>query len=226
MNLITMIVSEYNKILSNEETYDLFIKYRNGDKEAYKKIIYSNIKLVLNQVNNKFNTVEYDKEELISIGLVGLIKGVQTFNIEKNYKFSTYAIRCIDNEILLFLRKLTKIKKIDSLDRVLYEDEDKIRLMDVVSDKTDCIESLINNNTLNEIIIVLLDEKEQLIIKLYFGFYNNKLCNQTEIAKVTGYSQPQISKIIKKILYKIKNKLVIEGLIEVNTENKKKQLLK
>ena len=101
MNKITEKKWENN--LSKEEIIKLIIEAQNGSKKAKDKIIIQNIKLVIYEINKKFNNVEYDKEDLISIGIIGLIKAINTFNIEKGYKFSTYATKCIDNEIIIVL---------------------------------------------------------------------------------------------------------------------------
>lgn len=105
------IVSKAPKPLPKSELYDYLKKYSLGDVEAREKIIKHNIRLVINQVKKNFPNTPYERKELVSIGLIGLIKGVDTFDIEKKFAFSSYAIRCIDNEILMFLRKEKNMKK-------------------------------------------------------------------------------------------------------------------
>ena len=98
------------KPLSKDELSELFDKIKLGDEEAKNKVIEHNIRLVLYEVTKKFRTVNYDKKDLISIGNVGLIKAVLTFDKSRNMEFATYAVKCIDNEILQFLRKLKNFK--------------------------------------------------------------------------------------------------------------------
>lgn len=230
MNLQEMLNNKYTEILSKEETYDLIKKYRNGDIFAYKKIIYSNIKLVLNRVNNRFENLKYEKEELISIGIIGLIKSVKTFDISKNYQFSTYATKCIDNEILMFIRKLNKRKFTESLEKVLYENEvgEKIRLKDIITDETDYTLSILDKETYKDIrnTIETLKEKEKIVIKLYFGFDTNKTYNQEEIALMFNYSQSYVSKLIKRALSKLKTELSNKNIIELNEKSLTKRVEK
>ena len=99
---------ESNKLpkpLSKKELYSYLEQYKQGDLKAREQVIIHNIRLVLNQVSKKFANTPYDKKELVSIGVVGLVKSVDTFDTDKNFEFATYATRCIDNEILMFLRK-------------------------------------------------------------------------------------------------------------------------
>ena len=111
-------------ILSKEELSEYFIKYRLGDYTARDKIIMCNIKLVLNEIFRKFFNSTYDKQELLSVGIIGLIKSVDTFDITKNYQFSTYALRCIDNEIAMFLNKEKKRDNDVSIEICLGNDKD------------------------------------------------------------------------------------------------------
>ena len=92
-------------ILTKEQTKQLFIECKNGNSEARNELINHNIALVINQVVKKFCTNNYDRRDLVSIGLIGLIKSVDTFDVNRNISFSTYATKCIDNEILMFLRR-------------------------------------------------------------------------------------------------------------------------
>ena len=105
--------------LSQSELYSYFEKMKSGDTKAREIIIKHNIKLVFNQVMKRFCNMPYEKKELISIGLIGLIKSVDTFDISKDRKFSSYAVKCIDNEILMFLRREKKYSKEQSLDTPL-----------------------------------------------------------------------------------------------------------
>ena len=92
--------------LSKKQTYELLDKINDGDKQALEILSRHNVRLVLSEVTRRFKLVEYDKKELVAIGNVGLVNAIKTFDKSKNIEFSTYAVRCIDNQILMFLRKI------------------------------------------------------------------------------------------------------------------------
>ena len=96
------------KKLPKEEMYKLITKMSQGDLNARQTLIEHNIRLVIHQVQGRFNALDYDKRELVSIGILGLVKAIDTYNLSKKVEFSSYAIRCIDNEILMFIRKINK----------------------------------------------------------------------------------------------------------------------
>ena len=108
--------------LPRDETYKLIQLVANGSEEARVKLVTHNIRLVLYIVSNRFSNVEYDKKDLVSIGNIGLLKAIDTFDISKGFEFSTYAVRCIVNEILLFLKKINN--NTDSIDRIVFHDKD------------------------------------------------------------------------------------------------------
>ena len=129
---------------------------------------------------------------MLSLGILGLTKAIKTFDISKNIKFSTYATTCIDNEILIFIKKLEKINSIKSMEEQVYRDHENeyIKFEDTISDDYDIIEELIekeNNQTIEEIINILPNKEKELII-LYFGFNNNKQHKQHELAKIFNIS--------------------------------------
>ncbi len=212
------------KLLSDEEFCDLLQQAQNGDNEARNKIIEHNTRLVLYEVTNKFKTVDYEKKELVSIGILGLFKAVDTFDISKNIRFSSYASRCIDNEIIMFLRKLDKDKKIESLDKVIFQNRDgsKIKLEDYLSDGKDFAGDYIDNNETSNLYQVLrelineLPDKSKKIIKLHFGFYNNRTYNQKEIAEMLNISQSYVSRIIIKTVKELREKLRDKDIIELD----------
>ena len=230
MDLITMLDNKYDENLSRKEIYDLIKKYKNGDNEAYKKIVCSNIKLVVKQVDTVFNTVEYDKEELISIGIIGLIKSIKTFDISEYIEFYYYATKCINNEIKMFLRRLNKIRTIDSLDRVISEDEygNEVRLQDTILEDEDYILSLLNKEEYDNVrkIIETLKERERIIIELYFGINNNKSYKQKEIASMFNCNQSYVSRLVKRTLKKIKKELIEKDIIELNNRTLAKRVEK
>ena len=201
------------KPLSKDELSELFDKIKLGDEEAKNKVIEHNIRLVLYEVTKKFRTVNYDKKDLISIGNVGLIKAVLTFDKSRNMEFATYTVKCIDNEILQFLRKLKKLQNIDSLDRTIskasYKEGYVTTLGDITPSKNDMIEEFDRKESYQIIreIINNLPAQDREIIMLYFGFYNNKLYTQAEIAERTSLAQSWVSRLIKKIVKKMELQL-------------------
>lgn len=213
--------------LSKEETCRLLDKVQQGDKEALKTIVKHNIRLVVSIVINEYLHIEYSKKDLISIGNIGLIKAAKTYDKSKNVLFSTYASKCINNEILMFLRKLKRerTKAPYSLDKeidgVIIDDDvkDKIALIDTINIEED-YEKKVTYKAIQEIIEKLPDRNKE-IIKLHFGFYN-KSYSQVEIAQMMSVGQPRISRLIAKALKKIKQQLYEEGLIELNSNTQSK----
>lgn len=206
------------KRLPKEEVYDLLAKVSQGDTDARQKLIEHNIRLVIYEVNGRFNTLEYDKSELVSIGILGLVKAVDTYDASKKIEFSTYAARCIDNEILMFIRRLKKEKCVDSLDRPISgEEEDKaIKLEDVIKSDEDIQTSYEGKEIYAQIrkIVYSLPEREREIIMLYFGFYEGRVYKQKEIADKLNISRSYASRLIAKIVKKIKKQLEEVGIVE------------
>lgn len=188
------------KPLSNEEIAELFNKYQNGSNQARETLIASNMYLVKCIVFAKFINVKYNKKDLVSIGSIGLIKAVDTYDLSKNTKFATYASKCINNEILMFLEKLKKDRKNQSLDAASKEEKGVTPLFMVdqtVNLEQDYEQKEQANNLL--LLIDLLPDRERKIMKMYFGLHQNKVFTQTEITNTINVCQPQISKIIAKV---------------------------
>lgn len=195
-------IKDTSKIISKEETYILFNKYKQGDYNARNKLIESNIRLVLYRISTHFINVNYDKKDLVSIGIIGLINAVDTYDITKEIHFTTYAIKCIDNIIYKYLRTLKKENKVISIE------SNNIEIKKYIDIEQICIniitkeeEYKIIHNILNN-----LTEREKQIITLYFGF-ENKTHSQAEISKYLSLSQGYISKLLIKTLTKIKAEL-------------------
>ena len=169
--------------------------------------------MILYKAAKKFRTVNYDKKDLISIGNVGLIKAVLTFDKSRNMEFASYAAKCIDNGILQFLRKLKKLQNIDSLDRTIsksgYKEGYVTTLGDITPSKNDMIEEYDRKECYQIIreIVSNLPSQDRVIIMLYFGFYNDKFYTQAEIAMITSLSQSWVSRLIKKIVKKMELQL-------------------
>lgn len=211
---------------SQSELCNYFERMNDGDKTARNEIIKHNIRLVINEVKKSFYNNNYDKQELVSIGLIGLIKSVDSFDTSKNIKFSTYAIKCIDNEILMFMRKEIKYKNDNSLDMTIGHDScgNELKVKDVLYDYYDFTTKYDNQESFRSIrkIIFDLPYKDSEIIKKYFGFQDCEPMKQAEIAKFLGISQSYVSRIIKEILKKISLELQKQGLIERNSKSKEK----
>ena len=206
--------------LSQEESDKLFKMARQGDKEARNKLILRNVKLVMYEVKKRFGFTGFDVEDLVSVGNIGLIKAVETFDKEKGFNFSSYATRCIDNEILMYLNK-SKSEKVDtSLDKPVVggHNDDEMDIMDTIKDNTDIVNEWLAKERLQIIreAVEKLPEEGREIIKLYFGFYNNKTYTQNEISRILSISQSEVSKKIKLFLSDLNVTLYNEGVIEKN----------
>ena len=199
------------KPLDDKEILEYFIRFQNGDLKSREIIINHNIKLVLYRVTGKFSSYPYDMDELVSIGLMGLIKAVDTFDINKEVKFSTYALRCIDNEVLTFIRKNKTHKEHVSLTSPISTNKDgnEMFLKDILMDSDeDFVFSIEEKELYDEVrrVIENLPEREKQIIMLYFGF-NCEPLNQNEISSQMKISQQYVSKIITATLKTIKLQL-------------------
>lgn len=214
---------EYNfgklEILSKED-FNLYMKLmKDGDMNARDKIINGNIKLIFNLINKYYSNSNYDRDELFSIGVVGLIKAVDTYDINKNYEFSTYASRCICNEILMFFRKKKKYMNDISINDVisLGKNDEEISLEGTIKDeKFNMFDDIIKVELIGEIrrLVDSLNIRDREIVKLYFGFDSGKRYNQEEIADKVGLSKSYICRIIRKCLSDIAYNLYINGYID------------
>ncbi len=197
--------------LDKEEEIILLEKSNNGDIKARNKLIEHNLRLVV-YVAKRFETNSFNLEDLISIGTLGLIKAISTFKADKNIKLATYASRCIENEILMFLRKKAKMKVEISLDEPLKMDYDgnELLLSDVLgSDSNQISESLVNEEKKEALYnaIEALRPREKLILKMRFGLYECEEMTQKDVADTLGISQSYISRLEKRIIKKLHSKL-------------------
>lgn len=227
MNTDELFIDGYKlpKPLSKQEVYELLKKIKQGDELAREKFVEHNIRLVLYEVTGRFKSVEYDKKDLVSIGNVGLMKAITTFDTSKKVEFATYATRCIDNEILMFLRKLKKDQNVDSLDRTINHDKDgnELKIEDIIIDETDIVEEYTDNETHQIIrqIVKDLPDRDREIIMLHFGFYNDKTHTQKEIADMMSISRSYVSRLITKIVKKLGQQLQQKGVIELRMEGQR-----
>ncbi len=212
--------SNLPKPLSKEETRELFINF---NEESRNKLIEHNIRLVLHEINKRFYNLDYDKKDLVSIGIIELIKAVDTYDVSKGYEFSTYAASCIDNKILKLIRDKKRYMNDISFEEVIIGDkdsEDNIKVENILADKNDFIENIEKKEVLIYLrhLIDGLNERDKKIIMLYFGFYDDKCYTEAEIASITKFSQPQVSRIISKIIKKFIIELQNVGLIELHSK--------
>ncbi len=193
--------------LSEDEEELCINKKLLGDKDARNKLIEHNLRLVAHIVK-KFDTSITDNDDLIGIGTIGLIKGVDTFKPSKNVKLTTYCARCIENEILMYFRSNNKFSKNISLNDTLGYDKDgnEISILDILKtpkeDFIDDIEKKDNIVLLNEYIKVLNPREREILIKRY-GLNNEEELTQKEIAKKLNISRSYVSRIEKRALTKI-----------------------
>lgn len=197
--------------LETDEEMMLLEEIKKGNMGARDKLIEHNLRLVV-YIAKKFETSGMELEDLISIGAIGLIKAVKTYSVDKNIKLATYASRCIENEILMQLRKNTKTKNEISLDEPLSNDGEgnELLLADIISVDEDSVSKNIETSAEKQIlmsVISKLESREQMIMYLRFGFAGYEEKTQKEVADIMGISQSYISRIEKKILSKLKKKL-------------------
>ena len=199
----------FPKPLSPEEERHYLQKYKEGDVEARNILIEHNLRLVAH-VARKYQGTETDQDDLISIGIIGLIKAVSTFDCGKNNRLATYAARCIENELLMMMR----VKKKQTREVSLYEkigvDQDgrELRLMDVLeSEPVDILEGLElrkNSSKLYECLLQVLDDREREVITERYGLGDREEMTQREIAERLGISRSYVSRIEKNALRKLR----------------------
>ena len=183
-----------------------------GDEDARNILIERNLRLVAH-ICKKYNIPNIEQDDLISIGTIGFIKGINTFKPDKNVKLATYASRCIENEILMFLRSNKKLGAEVYLNEPIGKDKDnnEITLIDVLENDEKSIEEEIDfklklRNTYQKIKEVL-KEKEQIVINLRFGLGGKKPKTQNEVAEIMGISRSYVSRIEKKAISKLTNEI-------------------
>ncbi len=214
--------------LSDKEIKNLFISYKNGNMESRNTIIYHNIRWVLSLVENLSNKYyldnKYEKSELTEVGVIGLIKSVDSFKIEKEFKFITYATQVILNEIRMFIRSTKKYNNDISMETPMKVGNKSFsKIQNTFYDDMD-LEYMYEEKELKAIIKKLVLElplRERKIMLLNFGFINNKVYTQKEIALICDLSQSRISRTIKEILQKLRIELLKIGIIERNYNQEK-----
>ena len=200
----------FPKPLSAEKEAEAFARMADGDASARSELIEHNLRLVAHVVK-KYYSPNVDSEELISIGTIGLIKAVNSFNNSKSTRFATYAAKCIENEVLMFFRSTKKSARDVYLDEPVDTDKDgnSMSLMDIIAEDdnmVDRIEVMIHSKQLYGFIEECLDEREKEIIRHRYGLYGLKPLTQREVADKLNISRSYVSRIEKKALEKLKER--------------------
>lgn len=196
--------------LSNDEEEDLVNKL-NSDESIRSILIERNLRLVV-YIARKFENTGVNVEDLISVGTIGLIKAVNTFNPEKKIKLATYASRCIENEILMYLRRNSKVKAEISFYEPLNIDWDgnELLLSDILGTDNDTVYNLIEDEVDKQLLLIALkslNDREKEIVRLRFGLNGTREKTQKEVADMLGISQSYISRLEKKIIRRLKKEI-------------------
>jgi RNA polymerase sporulation-specific sigma factor len=197
--------------LSKDEEEELVNKINDGDEKTRSTLIERNLRLVV-YIARKFENTGVYVEDLISVGTIGLIKAVNTFNPEKKIKLATYASRCIENEILMYLRRNSKIKAEISFYEPLNIDWDgnELLLSDILGTENDTVYNLIEDEVDKQLLVMALrslNEREKEIVRLRFGLNGTREKTQKEVADMLGISQSYISRLEKKIIKRLKKEI-------------------
>lgn len=201
--------NSFPKSLSEKEERQLIERMEAGEVEAKQKLIEHNLRLVAHVAKKYYSSA--DPDDLISIGTIGLIKGVSSFNSEKGIKLATYAARCIDNEILMYFRSVKKTAQDVYISDPLETDKDgnTLTLIDVIADDCNVEESIDIKMKLEKLFTFIeesLTEREKQIISMRYGLYGYDSFPQREVAKVLGISRSYVSRIETKALLKLRKR--------------------
>lgn len=221
LNLLKKIIKEVNNVfyvgssdilpepLSKEEEIHYVELSMQGDNYARNKLIEHNLRLVV-FLAKKYENTNIDLEDLVSIGSIGLIKGVNTYRLDKNIKLATYASRCIDNEILMYLRKTKRKKSEVSFEASLSFDSEgnELHLEDIIGTDPDVVTKNLDDEIDKKMLnteISKLNERDKKIMTLRYGLNGKEELTQKEVAELLGISQSYISRIEKKVIKKLGN---------------------
>ena len=198
--------------LQGNEEIEAIQRLSNGDMEARQLLVEHNLRLVV-YIAKKFENTGVGIEDLVSIGTIGLMKAINTFKADKQIKLATYASRCIENEILMYLRRSTKIKSEISIDEPLNKDSDgnELLLSDILGTPVDTTSQRIEDEVDKKLLkasISRLNNREKTIMELRFGFKTGNEKTQKEVADMLGISQSYISRLEKKIINKMKKEIL------------------
>lgn len=201
---------KFPKPLSEEKEKEYLLKSKNGDIKARNILVEHNLRLVAHIIK-KYYAVNVDQDDLVSIGTIGLIKAINTFDMDKNIKLSSYASRCIENEILMHFRNLKKSSQNVSLEDAVDIDKDgnTLKLMDLLSideDFADNLDKKLNLQKINKYLTEALTKRELQIINLRYGLNGSKPLTQREVSSIMNISRSYVSRIEKKALEKLKER--------------------
>ncbi|MBM7868846.1 RNA polymerase sporulation-specific sigma factor [Clostridium pascui] len=197
--------------LTKEEEEDLVIKLMGGDESIRSILIERNLRLVV-YIARKFENTGVGIEDLVSVGTIGLIKAVNTFDPDKKIKLATYASRCIENEILMYLRRNSKVKSEISFYEPLNVDWDgnELLLSDILGTDTDEVYNLIEDEVDKQLLLLAMNKlsnREREIVNLRFGLQGAREKTQKEVADMLGISQSYISRLEKRIIKRLKKEI-------------------
>lgn len=196
--------------LSAREEREYLERYRNGDPEARAELIHRNMRLVAHVIK-KYQNSEYEMEDLLSVGTIGLIKAVNTFNIDKGSRLATYAAKCVENEVLMMFRAGKKFSKEVSIYDPIGTDKDgeAVSLMDVLEvDGKDAVDQIILKQDVEQLYKAFeqnLKDTEKTVIRMRYGLFGSKEHTQREVADVLGISRSYVSRIEKKAVEKLRD---------------------
>lgn len=198
---------KFPKPLSEDKEKEYLLKSKNGDIKARNILVEHNLRLVAHIIK-KYYAVNVDQDDLVSIGTIGLIKAINTFDMDKNIKLSSYASRCIENEILMHFRNLKKSSQNVSLEDAVDIDKDvnTLKLMDLLSidDFADNLDKKLNLQKINKYLTETLTKRELQIINLRYGLNGSKPLTQREVSSIMNISRSYVLRIEKKALEKLK----------------------
>ena len=201
-------------LLKNTEKEELFKRIEEGDMSARREYINGNLRLVLSVIK-RFHSSNENVDDLFQIGCIGLIKAINTFNRNKNIKLATYASRCIENEILMYLRRNNKTKMEVSIDEPLNVDWDgnELLLSDILGTEEDTITKDLENEAERRLLVKAINKlssREKLIVRMRFGLDNpdGEEKTQKEVADYLGISQSYISRLEKRIINRLKREIL------------------
>lgn len=219
---------DFPKPLSKEETIHLLAETKNGSKKACDKLVLHNMRLVIDIVIKKFKNTLEDPNDLCSFGTIGLLKAIKTYDCYRKTAFSTYASICIQNEILMWLRSLSKNKNVFSLEQPIFSNDSgqDFNLKETLSTQESITENYETTELYNAIrnLVEVLPDREKEMVKMYFGFCDDQIYSQREIALKFNLSQSYVSRIILKTVKEIKEALQNQGLIELRNKEKIKKI--
>lgn len=202
--------------MTPDEENTALAEMRNGSSAAKSRLIERNLRLVV-YIARKFDNTGVDVEDLISVGTIGLIKAVNSYNFEKNIKLATYASRCIENEILMHLRRVVRMRCEVSLDEPLNVDFEgnELLISDILGTEPDVVSRNLETNVEKQLLrdaVNKLTDRERVIMELRFGLKGDEEKTQKEVADMLGISQSYISRLEKKIILRLRKELNKSGL--------------